>query len=135
MPKKKNVLVIDDDLDLRETIAMALEAENYHVLMAANGKSALELLREKSPEDFSCIVLDLMMPEMDGKEFLRCLHEEYPEFARIPVIVATAMGVPVQSIAIPYPVSRIQKPMELDELYRVVHDVSSGHLSAPPHSH
>lgn len=121
---KKTVLIIDDDLDLRETIAMALEAEDYGVLSASNGRSALELLSSKRPSDISCILLDLMMPEMDGKEFLRRLHEEHREFAKVPVIIATAMGVPVQNIAIPYPVARIQKPMELEELYRVVKDVS-----------
>ncbi|MBS1962374.1 MAG: response regulator [Bdellovibrionales bacterium] len=117
---KKTILVIDDDFDLRETIAMALEAENYSVLTASNGKLALDLLGTKSPGEISCIVLDLMMPEMDGKEFLRRLHEDYRPFARIPVIIATAMGIPVQNIAIPYPVERIQKPMELDELYRAL---------------
>lgn len=128
---KKTVLVIDDDLDLRETIAMALEAEDYDVLTASNGRLALEVLAARSPADISCIVLDLMMPEMDGKEFLRRLHEEYREFARIPVIIATAMGIPVQNIAIPYPVERIQKPMELDELYRALESAVARSPTAP----
>lgn len=123
---KKTVLIIDDDLDLREAIAMALEAADYGVLTASNGRNALELLKTKSPGDISCIVLDLMMPEMDGKEFLRRLHDESSKFANTPVVVATAMGVPVEDIAIPFPVARIQKPMELDELYRVVMDVCGG---------
>lgn len=122
---KKTVLVIDDDLDLRETIAMALEAENYAVLTAPNGRIALELIATKTPDSISCIVLDLMMPEMDGKEFLKRLHEDYPAFARVPVIVATAMGVPIQNIVIPYPVDRIQKPMELEDLYRALESAVS----------
>jgi CheY-like chemotaxis protein len=117
---KKTVLVVDDDFDLRETLAMALEAENYRVLTASNGKDALDLLVANSPEEISCIVLDLMMPEMDGKEFLKRLHEDYEAFAKIPVIVATAMGVPMQNVLIPYPVARIQKPMELDALYQIL---------------
>ncbi len=103
---------------------MALEAENYRVFTATNGKSALDFLVTQKPEDFWCIVLDLMMPEMDGKEFLRRLHEEYPEYSKIPVIVATAMGTPVQNILIPYPVARIQKPMELSELYSTIENAT-----------
>ncbi len=118
--KKKTVLVVDDDVDLRETLVLALEAENYRVLSASNGKKALEVLAANTPEEISCIVLDLMMPEMDGKEFLKRIHEDYAAFAKIPVIVATAMGVPAQNIPIPYPVARIQKPMELDALYRIL---------------
>jgi CheY-like chemotaxis protein len=119
---QKTVLVIDDDLDLRETIALALEAEDYRVITATNGKNALEILGKESPDSISCIVLDLMMPEMDGKEFLARLRGEHPEFAKVPVVVATAMGVPVDHILIPYPVARIQKPMELDALYRILED-------------
>ena len=116
----KSVLVIDDDDDLRETLAMALEAEDYKVYQASSGRIALDLLATKRPEEISCIVLDLMMPEMDGREFLRRLHADYAKFSNIPVIVATAMGAPLQNISIPFSVSRIQKPMELDTLYRAL---------------
>lgn len=128
---QKTVLVIDDDLDLRETIALALEAEDYRVITATNGKNALELLAKASPDSISCIVLDLMMPEMDGKEFLERLRIDCPQFAKVPVVVATAMGVPVDNILIPYPVARIQKPMELDALYRILEDTVKNPPMAP----
>lgn len=122
---KKTVLVIDDDLDLRDSIAMALEAEGYRVWTAANGKSAFELLETKEPSEISCIVLDLMMPGMDGQEFFARLRENHVAYAGVPVIIATAMGVPVQDIVLPYPAARIQKPMELEELYRLVREASA----------
>jgi CheY-like chemotaxis protein len=118
--KGKTVLVVDDDEDLRETIAMALEEESYRVLTASNGRRALEVLAQEKPEDISCIVLDWMMPEMGGEEFLQHLNEDRADFSRVPVVVATAMGLSVQKDKILYPVSRIQKPMELEELYRVL---------------
>ena len=121
---RKNILIIEDDPDLRETIAFALQAEGYSTLVASNGRHVLDLLLEHDVvgEPISCIVLDLMMPEMDGQEFLETLHSRYPEMAKIPVLVATAVGGNVQTVSIPYAVHRIQKPMELDELYSAVRE-------------
>lgn len=121
---QKTILIIEDDPDLRETIALALQAEGYSTLVACNGRQGLDLLLARTGHDgpISCIILDLMMPEMDGQEFLRILHSRHPEMAKIPVLVATAVGVNVQSVNIPYSVQRIQKPMELEELYTAVRD-------------
>lgn len=116
------MLVVDDDFDLRENIAMALEAENYKVFRAANGLEALDLLLAKSEsENIGCIILDLMMPEMDGRQFLEVVRDHHQErLGKIPVIVATAKGSPINPETVPNAVERIQKPMELNELYRVV---------------
>src|SRR3954471_23654673 len=61
------VLVVDDDPDILQTLALCLSTEGYRVLMAANGKEALDLLGNQKP---ACILLDLMMPVMDGWQFV-----------------------------------------------------------------
>jgi signal transduction histidine kinase/CheY-like chemotaxis protein len=80
------VLVVDDDAVLRELLARTLAAAGYTVVAAENGRVALERLRELSP---SVVLLDLMMPEMDGFEFVAALrgHEAWRD---IPVVVITA---------------------------------------------
>jgi CheY-like chemotaxis protein len=80
------VLIVDDDPDLRVLLRRMLEREGYVVAEADNGRSALEQVRERIP---GAILLDLMMPEMDGFEFLEELrHDEAGR--EIPVIVVTA---------------------------------------------
>jgi len=80
------VLVVDDDPDLRALLRRMLEREGYLVDEAENGRAALERVRERTP---GAILLDLMMPDMDGFEFLEELRRD--EAGRgIPVIVITA---------------------------------------------
>jgi signal transduction histidine kinase/CheY-like chemotaxis protein len=80
------VLVVEDDPASREMLVRVLSKENFSVTEAENGSVALERIAERRPE---LILLDLMMPVMDGFEFLAVLGAE-PELARIPVIVVTA---------------------------------------------
>ena len=84
--RDRPVLVVDDDVAVRQLFRRVLEPEGYAVVEAENGRVALERLREVSP---SVILLDLMMPEMDGFDFAAELrrHEVWRE---IPVIVITA---------------------------------------------
>ncbi len=80
------VLVVDDDPALRELVRRFLASDGYTVVEADNGRSALDRLREATP---GLIVLDLMMPEMDGFEFLEAVRAE-EAWRGIPVIVLTA---------------------------------------------
>ena len=68
-----SVLVADDDREIVESIAIFLKAENYDVIKAYNGREALEKARENSVQ---LIILDIMMPEMDGIRTLLKLREE-----------------------------------------------------------
>ena len=86
-PKKRTVLVVDDEQINREILGTTLE-NDYRVLYAANGQEALSLL-EKRGDMVSLILLDLLMPVMSGMVVLRRLKES-PELSRIPVIVLTA---------------------------------------------
>jgi CheY-like chemotaxis protein len=81
------ILVIDDDEDLRETVAALLELLGYRVSSAASGRAALELLDGAALPDL--ILLDLMMPEMSGWQF-RAEQLRRPSLAKIPVVVVTA---------------------------------------------
>jgi GAF domain-containing protein/DNA-binding response OmpR family regulator len=80
------VLVVDDDPVLRQLLRRMLEPEGYTVVEADNGRVALERLREVSP---SVVLLDLMMPEMDGFEFVAEFRRD-PRWREIPIVVVTA---------------------------------------------
>jgi excisionase family DNA binding protein len=77
------VLIVDDDDKLREFVRVNLEMEGYTVREAASAREGLDALEEQSPD---LVLLDVMMPEMDGWEMLRQLHERHGVGA-IPVIV------------------------------------------------
>lgn len=81
------VLVVDDDSDLRDTICDVLEAEGHTSRAARNGEEALALLRREA--DIHLVLLDLMMPIMNGWEFRECQLAD-AALARIPVVVMTA---------------------------------------------
>ncbi|MCO4745717.1 MAG: response regulator [Proteobacteria bacterium] len=81
------VLVVEDEPDIRDVLARSLIRENWAVATAANGREALERVAENLPE---LILLDLMMPEMDGFQFIVELRKN-PLWRNIPVVVLTAM--------------------------------------------
>ena len=87
MTHTRTVLLIEDDLDIAEAMLDVLMDEGYEVAHAANGREALALLHSQ-PEP-SVILLDLMMPEMDGAQF-REEQMRDPKLAQIPVIVLSA---------------------------------------------
>src|SRR5215510_3339584 len=84
-----SVLIVEDDRDTREMLARFLELEGFEVREAANGQLALETLHENGA---TCVILlDLMMPVMNGWQF-RLAQVMDPDIAEIPVVVVTAAG-------------------------------------------
>jgi CheY-like chemotaxis protein len=83
------VMLVEDDDDIRETLAVLLEEEGYQVASCRNGREALAALRAGPLP--RAILLDLMMPEMDGHEFRRVLLAD-ARLASLPVILITAAG-------------------------------------------
>jgi two-component system alkaline phosphatase synthesis response regulator PhoP len=90
----KTILIADDEQDIRDLIAYNLTKEGFSVESAANGKEALEKL-EKKPADL--IILDIMMPEMDGFEACRAIRAN-PKTANTPVLFLTAKAGEVDQI-------------------------------------
>src|SRR4051795_10954972 len=80
------ILVVDDDEDIRETLRLVLELKDYQVLVASNGLEALEVMRTNRPQ---LILLDLMMPVLDGWEFVAELDKD-PKLSDTPIVVITA---------------------------------------------
>ena len=84
---RKSILVVEDEIDMREAIETALKNADFHVLTAENGEEGLALALEHEPD---LILLDLLMPVMGGQEVLKKLRE-HPYGERAKVIVLTAM--------------------------------------------
>lgn len=111
------VLVIEDDRDIREIVMETLADEGYGTMAAANGREALDQLRSGGPLP-GVILLDIMMPIMDGRTF-RAKQLEDPELAKIPVVVMTA-DADVATIAAELQASlHLKKPVSLEQLFAV----------------
>jgi CheY-like chemotaxis protein len=82
------ILVVDDEKDVVELVSFLLEKDGYNVVTAANGREALEKVSEEHPD---LILLDVMMPEMDGYTVQTKLQEN-PATKSIPIIILTAKG-------------------------------------------
>jgi CheY-like chemotaxis protein len=87
-PSENVVFVVDDDEDIRSAVQEVLEGEGYATQSASNGKEALEMLRASDAPP-SLVLLDLMMPEMDGWELLVRMDED-PTLHRIPVALMSS---------------------------------------------
>jgi CheY-like chemotaxis protein len=81
------IMVVDDTPGSREPIARLLRLEGYETVCASNGREALETMREQNPD---LVLLDLMMPEMDGMTFLEHVRKD-PDMSDTPVILMTAI--------------------------------------------
>jgi CheY-like chemotaxis protein len=80
------ILIVDDNADLRLTMKLLLESEGYRVELAANGREALQVQRERPAR---ILVTDLFMPEADGLETIQRFRTDYPE---MPIIVISGGG-------------------------------------------
>ena len=115
------VLVVDDDPDSLQTLALCLSTEGYRVLMASNGQEALDLLAKEKP---ACILLDLMMPVMDGWQFVAEL--EARSWRKAPLLILSADRA-VQGHAMRLQADAfLAKPFDLDELLGKVSQLTGG---------
>lgn len=111
------ILVVDDDIDIREATAFVLEDAGYRVSTAENGARALDRLHGGTAP--SLILLDLMMPIMDGWQFLAEVARE-PRLAAIPIVAITGAGAPVLRTMSPGVSAILEKPVNLDLLLATV---------------
>jgi CheY-like chemotaxis protein len=115
------VLLVDDDLDIREILPETLADLGFDVVTAANGLEALTMVGQIRP---SVILLDLMMPVMDGYGFLE-ERSRKPEIASIPVAIITAgHGIDKRRIGDHAPI--IWKPFDVPHLVSVLHQLRAG---------
>ena len=83
---KKRILAVDDEPEVLSLLKKRLESVGYEVLTAANGRQALEIALQETPD---LIVLDILMPEMDGYETMKAIREQ-EEIRSLPIIALTA---------------------------------------------
>lgn len=107
----RTVLVVEDEPDLREMMQLLLEGAGYSAFGAANGREALDFMRQRRP---GLVLLDLNMPVMDGWEFRRHQRED-EQLSDIPVICVTADPNPLR-VATGLQIRCIAKPCCFDEL-------------------
>ncbi len=114
----KKVLIVDDEVDLVETVRFPLEMAGYHVLVSYNGEDALNQARKEKPD---LILLDLMLPKLDGYKVCRLLKFD-DRYKHIPILMLTAKTqekdktLGMETGANEY----ITKPFEMDDLLRKV---------------
>ena len=127
----KSVLVVDDDVRNIFALTTVLEQHNLHVVHAENGRAGIEMLR--STPDIDGVLMDIMMPEMDGYETMRAIRQ-IPEFRSLPIVAVTAKAMKgdrakcIEAGASDY----ITKPVDLDQFFSVLRVWLAGsHLSAP----
>jgi CheY-like chemotaxis protein len=123
------ILLIEDDLAIHTSLGETLEQSGYLVIAAVDGREALALLR--SGVRPSAILLDLMMPVMDGWDFR---HEQRsdPALREIPVVVITAAGFSAATVRTQLgDVEVIAKPIQRPELFRALARASTGRTPAP----
>lgn len=114
----RRILVVEDDPAIRETIQAVLELEGYRVTSAENGQAALQLLEE---QDQPCLILlDLMMPVMNGWEFLEAIRKKDAVISTVPIAVVSAAA-DLASVEC-YGCKVLQKPTDIDHLLAVAQE-------------
>jgi DNA-binding response OmpR family regulator len=109
------IMVVEDDRDIREALVEFLLDEGFEPIAAVNGSEALEHLKRVEPH---LILLDLMMPVMDGRAF-RKAQLELPDRAHIPVVVISAFRDVSMDVITMNAAAVLKKPIKLDELRAV----------------
>jgi CheY-like chemotaxis protein len=115
----QHILVVDDDPAIRDVVADILEISDYPVQTAVNGAEALEKIRRDQP---AAVLLDLMMPVMNGWEFLRACRKEAP-CAHVPIVVMSAAREASDVADELGAQAFLAKPFELDAILSVVGQV------------
>lgn len=121
----RRILVIDDDLAIRVLLQAVLRRMKFEVSLAEDGAAGLDMLARAGPYDL--ILLDLMMPRLNGYEFIDQIGKRYPE-VRPHIIVFTAAGrrgvekIPANSVC-----SSILKPFDLDTFIEIIGECLDGH--------
>jgi CheY-like chemotaxis protein len=121
-PPCEGILIVDDDMEIRSALRDVLEDEGYAVAEASDGSEALRELKAptRSDEQLPCVILlDLMMPVMDGWQF-RAAQVQDPRLTKIPVVILTADLNARQKTAALNVSRTLTKPVKLDVLLSTI---------------
>jgi len=118
----KTILVVDDEYAIVDALQALLEDEGYTVISASDGREALERLRETTPD---LVLLDLMMPEMDGRETLRVIRAD-PALAHLPVVVMSAAKHALARMPAHEASATLPKPFAVERLLEVIERLLPG---------
>jgi CheY-like chemotaxis protein len=113
-----HILVVDDDADIRETLIELIRDQGYDAIGACDGREALDRLRTSGTKP-CLILLDLMMPKMDGWEFRQAQSTD-PALADIPVVVVSAYRNSHRGAELDA-VDHLDKPVEMQSLVDLIH--------------
>lgn len=127
---RPTILVVDDQVDLRDAIAVLLETEGYDVVDASNGDEALKYL-SSAANHVAAIVLDLAMPVMDGWQFL-AERQKHPALKDIPTIVVTGVSDAKRRHDELGDIVVFTKPFHFDDLIRELRQALKAHKRAKP---
>jgi CheY-like chemotaxis protein len=131
--KPTQILIVDDDKELRLAVKDVLTEQGYNVTMVGDGAQALRYLEHMHGMDArlpALILLDLEMPVMNGREFL-ANHAEHPAFVKIPVVICSGNDTVPEA---PKVTAVLRKPFKLVELLAIVSRVAGGPSSEPESS-
>lgn len=117
--ERKSILLIEDDTAITQTIQDLLELQGYRVFIAGNGKEGASLLKALSPPP-CVILLDLMMPDTNGWDFLDFLKAD-SDLRAIPVVICSAYIESAKAIQLPF----VAKPLQYNELMNAVRKFSA----------
>ncbi len=115
--KMPHVLIVDDDIEMQTLYDLYLHGSSFETKKAANGQEALNILAK---EKFDLIILDMIMPVLDGEGFLRKMHED-PSINKIPVIIASVnekIPQDIQEFKNIY--TNLKKPFNVDKLIKLI---------------
>jgi len=127
MPNGERILVVDDDLDVLSVMRDLLIDEGYEVRTAGNGREALDVLAEWRPD---LIVLDLMMPIMDGPTFRR-RQRELDLAPGVPLLVLSAARNMLDVVTQIGANGCLSKPFSLDEVLSTIETLLTGSVAGP----
>ena len=116
-PHRCSVLVVDDDAEVRDLLRVALSADGYHVAAVSNGRDALHHLRSQA--ETCIIVLDLILPVMDGAQFRRVQLQDR-SLAWIPIIVMSGADDAYRRARELGARHLLRKPLDLDDVRRTL---------------
>jgi len=118
--RANRILIVDDDDDIRETLMLVLKSQGYEVTGAANGREALQYLRG---HELPCVVLlDLMMPVMDGWQFREETSRD-PSLAEVPLVVLTGGGDNMKRARPLRAAAWLDKPIPLEKLVKTLEQI------------